>query len=339
MHSAASQPQRGHWLLDSGLKQLELLFRAIVYQLAEPILIVDDERNYWDASCGAGTLFGLSRDRIIGRKIDDFIEPCFRPQIERIWRAFLQQGELQGTFRLVGSGGSAREVEYTAKGNVLPGRHVLTLRDKSKKLPEAAWADPAWVSDYALFLFDADGRVVTWYSGAERIYGHQSKKIIGQPVSCLYQGEDTLRVKLQEELKGAAAQGHFGNERWHLRKDGSRLWANVLTMALRNESGKLQGFARVVRDFSKRHSKEEKLRRGGVPLRERAEESTAVGVVSGEFDRITEVNDAFLQMVGYSREDLRAGRLYWPDLTPAEYSHLDQEAHEEGLRYGACTPF
>jgi hypothetical protein len=66
MHSAASQPQRGHRLLDSGLKQLELLFHAIVYQLAEPILIVDDERNYWDASCGAGTLFGLSRDRIIG---------------------------------------------------------------------------------------------------------------------------------------------------------------------------------------------------------------------------------------------------------------------------------
>src|ERR1700676_1285693 len=44
-------------------------------------------------------------------------------------------------------------------------------------------------------------------------------------------------------------------------------------------------------------------------------------------------------MVGYSREDLVAGRMYWPDLTPAEYLHLEEEAHEEGLRYGACTPF
>jgi len=97
-----------------------------------------------------------------------------------------------------------------------------------------------------------------------------------------------------------------------------------------------------VRDFSQRHLTEGKLRRGGV-LRllsqERARESTIAGVVSGEFDHIADANDAFLQMVGYSREDLDAGRLYWPDLTPAEYLPLDEEAHEEGMRYGACTPF
>ena len=100
MHSAASQPQSGQWLLDNGLKQLELLFRAIVYQPAEPILIADNDRNYRDASCGAGKLFGLPRDKIIGRRIDDFAEPTFRPQIDQLWRAFLEQGEQQGTFRL-----------------------------------------------------------------------------------------------------------------------------------------------------------------------------------------------------------------------------------------------
>ena len=67
--------------------------------------------------------------------------------------------------------------------------------------------------------------------------------------------------------------------------------------------------------------------------------STIAGVVSGEFDRIPEVNDAFLELVGYSREDLLAGRLHWPDLTPPEYAPLDELAHEEGLRFGACTPF
>jgi PAS domain S-box-containing protein len=69
MHSAACQPQRGQWLLDSGLKRLDLLFRAIAYQPAEPILIADNDRNYRDANCGAGKLFGLSRDRIIGRSL------------------------------------------------------------------------------------------------------------------------------------------------------------------------------------------------------------------------------------------------------------------------------
>jgi PAS domain S-box-containing protein len=68
-------------------------------------------------------------------------------------------------------------------------------------------------------------------------------------------------------------------------------------------------------------------------------ESTIAGIVSGEFDRIPEANDAFLDLVGYSREDLHAGRLHWPDLTPPEYLALDEIAHEEGLRFGACTPF
>jgi len=173
MHSEASQPPSAQWLLDSGLKQLELLFRAIVYQPAEPILIADNDRNYRDASCGAGKLFGLPRNRIIGRKIDDFAEPSFRPQIEQLWRAFLERGEQRGTIRLVIPAGSVRGVEYTAKGNVLPERHVLALHDKSKEARRRGpiAEDLAGAHDYALFLFDPDGRVAAWYSGAERIYG------------------------------------------------------------------------------------------------------------------------------------------------------------------------
>lgn len=338
MCSAVCQPQNGPWLLDSGLKQLELFFRAIVYPPAEPILMADNDRNVWDASCGAGKLFGLSRDGIIGRRIDDFAEPTFRPQIEQLWREFLQRGEQRGTLRLIGSGGTVREVEYAAKGNVLPARHVLTLRDKPAGAARAD-EDREWEHDYALYMFDAGGRVVAWYSGAERIYRYQSQEIVGRAVSCLYPGPDALGVKLQDELRRVAAEGHFGNQGWHIRKDGAQFWANVLTVALRNESGELQGFARVVRDFGKRHATQERLRRDSGLRNERAEESTIAGVVSGEFDHITEANDTFLQMVGYSREDLVAGRLYWPDLTPPECLYLDEEAHEEGMRYGACTPF
>ncbi len=102
----APQPQSSQWLLDIGLKQLELLFRAIVYPPAEPTLIKDNDRTYRDASCGAGRLFGLPRNRIIGCRLDDFAEPGFRPQIDQLWRDFLQRGEQQGTFRLVGSDGA-----------------------------------------------------------------------------------------------------------------------------------------------------------------------------------------------------------------------------------------
>src|SRR5579871_1961820 len=110
-------------------------------------------------------------------------------------------------------------------------------------------------------------------------------------------------------------------------------------MALKDDNGELRGFARVVRDFSDRHERDEKLRRSRARRRPIPSQSTIAGVVSGEFDRVPEMNDAFLDLVGYSREDILAGRLHWPDLTPPEYAALDEVAHEEGLRFGACTPY
>ena len=342
MYSAGSQSPAARWLVENGPRELELLFRAIVYHPSAPILIADDDGNSMDASVGVGKLLGLRREKIIGRPVVDFAQPGFKPQISQLWKALQKQGEQAGALRLVGPDASARDVEYTAKGNVLPVRHVLVLRDKTAT-PETEHASsdpiPSWVQDYALYLLDIEGRVATWYSGAERIYGFKANEAIGQHVAFLYPGEDTLRVKLEDEFNRAAAEGHMGTEGWQAKKDGSRFWANAITMALKDENGELQGFARVVRDFSDRHERDEKLRRNHARIRPIPLQTTVAGVVSGEFDRIPEVNDAFLELVGYSREDLLAGRLHWPDLTPPEYSALDDLAHEEGLRFGACTPF
>ena len=342
MATEALQSQTTRWLVENGPRELELLFRAIVFHPAAPVLIADNDRNYRDASAGAGKLLGLPREKIIGRKMDDFAAPASKPQISQLWRAFLEHGEQNGTLQLIRADGNLREVEYTAKVNVLPVRHVVVLRDKTTPAengPPEKERIPSWVQDYALFMLDVNGCVAAWYSGAARIYGHAEDEALGQHVAFLYPSEDTLNLKLQEELKRCAAEGHFGNEAWHLKKDGSRFWANVITMVLKDENGELQGFARVVRDFSERHERDEKLRRSRARVRPIPAESTIAGIVSGEFDRIPEVNDAFLDLVGYSREDLASGRLHWPDLTPPEYSALDELAHEEGLRFGACTPY
>jgi len=343
MRSSASLPQTTDWLVEHGPKELELLFRAIIFHPSTPILIADDDRHYHEASFGASRLLGLPRERIIGRSLDDFAVPDIKPAVSERWQAFLEKGEQAGTLQLLGPDGTPRDVEYSAKGNVLPVRHLLLLRDKTK----AAEADkdpshnriPSWVQDYALFLLDVDGQVAAWYAGAERIYGYKSDEAVGRHVSVLYSGEDKLRVKMKEELERAAGEGHFGNEGWHMRKDGLRFWANVITMALKDEHGNLQGFARIVRDFSDCRERDEKLRRSRALMRSVLAESTVAGVVSGEFDRIPEANDTFLELVGYSRKDLLAGRLVWPDLTPKEYATLDEFAHEEGLHFGACTPF
>ena len=331
MNSMASQPKTARWLSENGPKELEHLFRAIVFHPSTPILLANDEGHYQEASSGATKLLGVKREEILGRSLDDFAAPDVKPEISERWRAFLKTGEQEGTFKLVGPDGHPREIEYTAKGNVLPVRHLLVLHDKTSV--------PAWVQDYALFLLDGNGRVAAWYAGAERIYGYKSAEVLGKHISMFYPDEDTLRAKLDQELKRAAGEGHAGAEGWHAKKDGSRFWANVVTMALKDDRGDLQGFARAVRDFSDRHERDEKLRRSRARLRPIPAESTIAGIVSGEFDRIPEANDAFLELVGYSREDLQAGRLHWPDLTPPEYLALDEIAHEEGLQFGACTPF
>jgi formate hydrogenlyase transcriptional activator len=345
MHSAASTQDATGWLVRDGLKELELLFRAVLSRQSEPILIADTGRHCLDASSGAGKLFGLALGKMVGRRIDDLVEPDFQPQIPQLWRTFLQLGEQEGAIPLPGQDGVARNIYFSAKSDVLPGRHVVVLHDRSSEKqatdPDDSVGDqiPAWSKDYALLSLDAGGEIVAWYAGAERIYGYKSEEVVGQPVSCLYSDDDDHRVNAREELDRAATEGHLGNEGWHKKKDGSRFWANVLTMPLRDKSQELQGFARVVRDFSTRHRIDDALllKRGG--LAHLPAESTIVGIVSGEFDRIVEANDTFLGMVGYSREDLAAGGLRWADIAAPEYLPLDELAHEEGLLHGACTPF
>jgi len=343
MSSTASQPQSARWLAENGPKELERLFRAIVFHPYAPILLADDDGHYREASSGATKLLGLKRDEILGRKLDDFAEPSVKPLISDRWRTFLEEGAQDGTVQLIGPDGAPREVEYSAKGNILPVRHLMVLQDKAND--SEAYKDrvpievPSWLQDYALFVLDVDGMVVAWYAGAERIYGYKSDEAVGHPASFLYSGEDDLAARLDEELRRALKEGHAGMEGWQVKKDGSRFWANIITMALKDDLGDLQGYARVVRDFSERHERDDKLRRTRARIRPLPVESTIAGIVSGEFDRIPEANDAFLDLVGYSREDLQTGRLLWPDLTPPEYLALDELAHEEGLRFGACTPF
>jgi formate hydrogenlyase transcriptional activator len=338
MSPKGSQSPSASWLVENGPKELESLFRAIIYHPATPILIADNDRNYREASAGAGKLLGLPRAKIIGRQMDDFAPPGFRPKVSQLWQSFLERGEQEGTLRLIGADGALREVEYTAKGSVLPVRHVLVLRDKTE-LVESESASPSWVQDYALFLLDTEGRLAAWYAGAARIYGYEADEAIGQQVSFLHPGASSAWVKLQEEFDRITAEGHMGTEGWQVKKNGSRFWANSITMALKDTSGELQGFATVVRDFSDRHERDEKLRRSRGRLRPIPLQATIAGIVSGEYDHIPEVNDAFLDLVGYTREDLASGRMQWSDITPPEYAALDELAHEEGLRFGACTPY
>nr|WP_290221575.1 PAS domain S-box protein [Trichocoleus desertorum] len=114
------------------------------------------------------------------------------------------------------------------------------------------------VKDYAIYLLDAQGYVVTWNGGAERIQGYRAEEILGQDFSRFYPPEDVARGKPQRVLETAIAQERFEEEGWQVRKDGSQFWAHVLITSLWNEAGKLRGFSKIERDISeaKRHEAE-----------------------------------------------------------------------------------
>jgi two-component system, sensor histidine kinase and response regulator len=116
------------------------------------------------------------------------------------------------------------------------------------------------VQDYAIYRLDREGHVTSWNAGAERIKGYQAAEILGRHFSCFYTPEDIAAGKPAAELQIAAAEGHFEHEGWRLRKDGSRLWANVLISAIRDENGRLTGFAKVTRDITQRRNVEKTLR-------------------------------------------------------------------------------
>lgn len=117
------------------------------------------------------------------------------------------------------------------------------------------------VRDYAIFILDPQGRIATWNSGAERIKGYSAREAIGRHFSIFYPAAEVDDGKCEMELDVARRDGRFEEEGWRLRKDGTRLWANVIITALRDPDGKLVGFAKVTRDLTERRASEvERLR-------------------------------------------------------------------------------
>jgi PAS domain S-box-containing protein len=123
--------------------------------------------------------------------------------------------------------------------------------------------------DYAFFMLDTEGSVVSWNLGAERIHGYPAEEIIGKRFSILCTQEDIQRGHPGEELQIAAEQGRFEESGWRVRRDGSRFWAHVLVTAVHDDAGDLCGFSELTRDITERKRTQEVVEE----QRKRAEEA------------------------------------------------------------------
>ena len=149
------------------------------------------------------------------------------------------------------------------------------------------------VVDYAIFMLDAEGRVASWNAGAQRSSGYELHEIVGRHFSRFYPREDVERKKPQWELEVAAAEGRFEEEGWRVRKDGSSYWASVIITAVRDDTGRLLGYAKVVRDLTERNRVEAELIRAKVTA-ERASEAKSQFLANMSHELRTPLNSLLI---------------------------------------------
>lgn len=125
------------------------------------------------------------------------------------------------------------------------------------------------VRDYAIFVLDPEGRVLTWNPGAQALKGYASEEIIGKHFSTFYLPEAVESGWPQRELTLAVKEGRLADEGWRVRKDGTTFWASVVITALRDKDGRLSGFAKVTQDMTQRRQGEERIQALNRELRAR----------------------------------------------------------------------
>lgn len=184
------------------------------------------------------------------------------------------------------------------------------------------------VQDYAIFLMDRQGHITKWPPAAERILGYSEEEIVGEAVEVLFTPEDRQNGEPQRELREAKSSGRGEDDRWHVRKDGSRFWASGVVTPLWSSRGELRGFAKTMRDLTE-WKKADEARRESEARKAAVLETSLDGIITiDSADCIVEFNPAAERMFGYSRADV-VGQKLADTLVPPRL----REAHLRGMTH------
>jgi PAS domain S-box-containing protein len=267
-----------------------------------------------------------TRDLSIAASSGKFADEGWRLRKDgsRFWASMVLSRILDARGKLTGFSAIARD---------LTERHQQELQLRQSE--ERSRLLVAGVKDYAIFMLDTNGLVMTWNAGAECIKGYTASEIIGSHFSRFYPPEAISRGLPQQELQGAMMQGRFEDEGWRVRKDGSRFWANVIITAVRNPAGDLIGFSKITRNLSERRQHEESLRRSEERFRLLVDGVTEYALMmldAGGF--LTSWNAGAERIKGYKTQEILGKHLsyFYPSeaiLANEPWKHLE-EARRNG---------
>ncbi|MHC3438410.1 PAS domain S-box protein [Natrialbaceae archaeon A-gly3] len=270
----------------------------------------------------AAEYFGIDREAVIGRDKHTVIEETIQDRLadpetfaETVLatyddNTYVEQFECRVT---PGVDREPRWLEHRSKpieyGQHAGGRIELyyDITDR-KESEQARWeTDRRFrslvdaVEEYAIFMLDPEGHVVSWNEGAERIKGYNASEILGEHFSTFYTDDDRTAGVPEHNLGQAKEVGTIEDEGWRVRADGSRFWANVTITTIR-EDDQLQGYAKITRDMTDRREQEQKLERER-DLVERILETSPVGIAVVNPDGSTSrANERMAQLLSLSAE-------------------------------------
>lgn len=233
----------------------------------------DGEIRTWNR--GAARIFGYKAEEVIGQNFRIFYsaEDLANRKPQHELEIAMREGRVEDEgFRTRSDGTrfwvntvitALRNPDGTLRGFAKVTRDLTKRRAAEEQLRQSEEMFRllvANVQDYAIFMLDPEGYIISWNAGAHRIKGYTAEEIIGKHFSIFYPEEDILSGKPPRELEIAKEYGVYEEEGWRLRKDGSRFWANVVITAVHDETGLLRGFAKVTRDITERKEAEETQR-------------------------------------------------------------------------------
>ena len=286
-------------------------FRLLVEGVAEyAIYMLDPVGRIVSWNTGAQRIKGYTANEVMGRNFSLFFTP---EDIQRGKPAMLleiaaREGKYQEEGWRVRKDGSLFWASvlitplYDARGVMLGFGKVTRDMTESREAREALRQSEErfrllveGVTEYAIFMLDPTGHVVTWNSGAQLIKGYAANEIIGRHFSSFYPPDDVRDGKPDRELRIATLEGRYEEEGWRLRKDGSSFWANVLITALFDGHGQLLGFSKVTRDMTERKLADEQREQ----LREREHQLMHEREARAQMEAAVRMRDTFLTILAH----------------------------------------
>ncbi|MDQ1592638.1 MAG: hypothetical protein QOG71_3265 [Pyrinomonadaceae bacterium] len=193
------------------------------------------------------------------------------------------------------------------------------------------------VEDFAVFAVDLDGMAASWNPGVEKLLGYSEAEFVGRDTSIIFTPEDNERGECRREMRVAAVEGRAEDRRWHVRQDGTRFWASGLLMALRDDAGALQGYAKILRDETAHKLTEDRLRESEAFSRDILESiSDAFYALDREW-RFTYLNQQCEPLIRRKREEL-IGKSIWEEF-PEAASSVFYEQYHRALAEGVAVTF